>query len=194
MTKGTKDKKLRLEITGHAMFARVHSPTKARTVNGQEYPSVYTTDLVVTNEKISKKLLELGVRKSMKTNEDGSTTAKEYKEYKGGPVFRISQRAEIAPGEEANPPFVRDSKGNPVSKTTLLGNGTKVKVTANLYDNPYKNCKQLGLVGLEILELVPYESTVETVDLTDGDTKGTFKSDILSLDDSTIDEVPFSDD
>lgn len=196
MTNKEKPKRLQLEIPGIVKYCRAQYPTKAKVVDGKEFPSTYSVDLVVTKQSVVDKLLKLDARRATKEDKTtGTTVLKEFEDTPGA-VFRISQRAEIEPGRPANPPFVHDKNGNPLPKTELIGDGSRVIVTANLYPNKYKKCMQLGLVGVTVLDLVEVESTMETVDLCDDeDKKGSYESSVISLDDNDdLDDIPFDHD
>lgn len=65
-----------------------------------------------------------------------------------------------------NDPEVVDANDNPMSIETLIGNGSKVEVTAQLADNKNGEVKKsLYLEKVKVLDLVPYEKpeVVETV-------------------------------
>lgn len=179
----TKETKKVYTIPGIVYYAQVHRPSNPKKANIE---SKYTLDLVVTDKEVSTHLKALGVLPSKKklTDENGLTNEvlKEFPEHPGMPVYTVSQRATIN-GDPSKPPFVRDIDGIAVPSTEAIGNGSKVLVSAHTYpDSIRKGVHYLGLRGVTVLDLVPYESNVEEVTLGGGDVTSTYKSPLVNSD------------
>jgi len=56
-------------------------------------------------------------------------------------------------------PIVKDAEGNPWDTNTLIGNGSKVRVAAEVYDTRFG--KAMRLMGVQVLELVEYDGPSE---------------------------------
>ena len=132
------------KITGIAMWASVQEPNTT-------FDPKYCVDLIVSKEK-AKKLKEHGLKT---VPVDKVSGASEFAS-SGDRVLRIRKPVFSKSGKELQKPYVIDANGNPFSE--LIGNGSKVTVEFNIFE--YEAFGQKGknakLVGVKVLEHVPY--------------------------------------
>lgn len=135
----------KVKVDGIAVYASVHAPNK---VSG-----AYSVDLVV-DAKTEAELTAAGLSPAR-------TRTGELVQHNGyeGKVFRFKKKVRDSRGNELTPPGVFDSQGNVVPASVMVGNGSKVRVYANVYS--YKvpggpSGVAGGLNNLQVIELKEY--------------------------------------
>lgn len=100
----------------------------------------YQIDLVLDDKKLMKELIKKGIT---------------FKKDKKG------EREDFVTIKSARKPKVLDKDKNIMTGNIAIGNGSKVKVAANIYRKTVGNKEYigLGLNGLQVLELVEYSTT-----------------------------------
>lgn len=157
------------KLLGTAYYAKVHRPEPNTLKEGKlEYSMQLQID-----EKTAKELKALRVPVSDTTYKKDSDEVSV-----PGPFVRLTT---------SRKPEVVDAKTQSVPETILIGNGSKVKVEANIFTYPPKSKGQTGvaagLKGVQVLELVEYQGK-SSFEEEEGFTVGT-----SSTEDD--DEVPF---
>lgn len=134
-----------IKIQGIAMYASLAKPNILA--------NAYILDLVV-DDKTAESLEALGLHPSK--TKDGNL--KTYEDFPGK-VFKFKRKAVTKEGVELKPPVVVDAETNVVPADLLIGNGSKVEISANIYEYSFQGKKGLsaGLNGVQILELVEYK-------------------------------------
>lgn len=140
---------LKVYAEGIAMYPSVHTPKKGYT---EEDLPKYSIDLIV-DAKTSAHLKSQGIAQAMLK----LGGVREYPEHPGKAVYRFTRKSVKKDGEINTPPEVVDSLTHKIPKTTLIGNGSRVKVSVS----PWKFGNKSGttLIGVQVLDLVPYESS-----------------------------------
>jgi len=144
-------------VEGIAMYASVHKPKKPYTDG--DIPA-YTLDLIVSDSE-AEKLLAEGLKVSKVKVDEDTKKPKEYSTHPGMKVFQFRRKTQKSDGTMKAPLQVLDSTGsNPVPPTTLIGNGSKVRVAVNPYTFNLKGKPTTAheLLGVQVLELVEYKS------------------------------------
>lgn len=142
-------------VEGYAMYTCVRKPKKA--YDPTKSPT-YCLDLIVTDTE-AEKLTAEGLKRARTKVDEDTFKSKEYPEHPGLKVFALNRRQFKADGTEKKPPVVVDSVGNPLPHNVLIGNGSKVVACIHPYSGTYKSKPYTGheLLGIQVLELVPYE-------------------------------------
>lgn len=117
---------------------------------------------VECSEELHKKLLKAGISPLQALKE---IEGKNYIRIKGTHTKIYVEKTTGAPKTTRfNDPEVVDVDGNKLDINTLIGNGSKVRVTAELAAFTGKTLKVLRLNKVEVLELVPYIKPAKTED------------------------------
>lgn len=126
-------------VTGTAYWASVLTPNT-------QYEPVYTVNLVV-DQDTAKKFAAKGVP---------------IKEMEEGPAIIIKRKVNKAKGGTRLAPTLVDRRAIPLN--AMVGNGSKVKVQYEPFDWEYagKTGTSLDFVGMQVLELVEYNSKSKT--------------------------------
>lgn len=135
----------KIKIDGISFYASVQKPNKIS--------EKFELSLIVT-DKIAKDLEKIGLNSAKK--KDGSDVAYEGFE---GKVFKFKRK------EALGSPKVVDSTGKPVD--LLIGNGSKIRVYANLYGYEFMGKKGIaaGLNAVQIIDLVSFDDDgFDTID------------------------------
>lgn len=172
-------------VEGIAMYASVHKPKKGFT--DKDVPQ-YCLDLIVDKAN-AKKLLDEGLKVAKYKVDEDTKKPKRYESHPTSDVFNLRKKTIKADGSEATPPQVVDSNLNPIPPTTLIGNGSKVLVSISPYTIAAYGTKSHTLLGVQVLDLVPYTSNSE------GSSAGFKPKDGFTVDTtvstSDNDEMPF---
>lgn len=131
-------------ISGTAHWAKVHKPTQDDKGIDQ-----YTIDLSI--DSATKKTLE-----ALNISVKNAVTGVGVKEKKPDDT-----RGDFVSLKTSIKPKVVDSKKQAIPETTLIGNGSKVKVKTHVYDWKFKNRSgsSLGLDAVQVLDLVEYTTS-----------------------------------
>lgn len=151
-----KEKFKKLIVEGEAMYASVHTPKKP--YKDGDTPC-YTLDLIVDEETASQ-LKAVGLKVAKVKIDEDTKKPKEYDSHPGMPVFAFRRKITKSDGSPRSAPEVVDSELNPIPKETLIGNGSKVRCSVNYFTYLDEHKKQVTghlLLGVQVLELVPYE-------------------------------------
>lgn len=120
-------------FTGLAYFAQVHSPSN------KFNQLKYVLQLKLEGEELAKaEKLNLNIKKASK--------------WVDGPHIEVKRNVK---GPQTKAPEVMDSLNNPLPKTVLIGNQSKVKVKVGLYDNT-KGKMAAYMDKVKVLNLVEY--------------------------------------
>lgn len=136
-----------IEVEGIAKFARVfehnRDPGSTEGVNGAKYTYPEATSIqVVLDQNELAKVTKANPKLKPNVTEDGIEVR-----FKRRWINKIPARG--------GPPRVVDADGNTWDEKVLIGNGSKVKVAAEVYDTSYG--KAMRLIGVQVLELVEFE-------------------------------------
>lgn len=155
---GTKKTFRKVVVEGIAMYASVHAPKKGYS---EEDAPQYTLDLIV-DDTTAETLFAEGLKVAKKKLDEDTKIPKVYDSHPGMKVFNFRRKTTKKDGEVLAPPEVVDSSLRPVPKTTLIGNGSKVRVSINPYTTTIKGKEVTGhtLLGVQVLELVPYVANI----------------------------------
>lgn len=141
-----KDSKISLKLKGKVYWAHVHKKS--------EMSDKYQIKLFIDDKETLKRLKSEGISIG-KSDKDT--------EIVGG--YYVNIKSDIQPK-------VVDSKKNSLPDSVLIGNGSDVNVACNVYDWKFKNKggKSLGLLAIQVVNLVPYEkkSGLAMLDIEDG--------------------------
>ena len=165
------DKRLVI-FEGACLYAQVYA--------GQErapHPDAVSKDPATANDRHYSIQVECSEDLYKKLRKAGISPMQELKEVEGKNYIRIKgthtktyvEKTTGSPKTTRfNDPEVVDVDGNKLDINTLIGNGSKVRVTAELASFTGKTLKVLRLNKVEVLELVPYikpekEETIEVV-------------------------------
>lgn len=147
---------VKLYVTGKAMYPKVHSPQAGL---NKEEPPTYSLDLIV-DKKTSELLKSHGLKQATQKVDELSRKLKSYPEHPGD-VYTLRRKTKTKDGKDVSPLVVLDGDLNTIPPSVLIGNGSLVQVEIN----PYKTVTPAGvpvqgcaLLGVQVLELVPYES------------------------------------
>lgn len=134
-------------LEGQAYWAKVHTPNDR---------NKYSVDISL-NDEDAKRLEKRGI--SVKNRVTGKGVQKIDKTNKQGNFVTATLNNIRKDGTKNKPPTVLDASAQPLPSTTLIGNGSKVKVKALVHDytDPNPGTK-LVLLGIQVLELIPYTS------------------------------------
>lgn len=158
----TEKKVNKLEVEGTAMYASVHKPKKAYNPGD---PPIWSLDLIVDQET-EKTLKAAGLTHSKVKVDEDTMKAKEYASHPGQKVYSFKKKSSYTDAEgnevKSKPVVVVDSAGNTIPESILIGNGSKVSVS--IWPTTFKNktgksITTARLIGVQVLDLVPYEST-----------------------------------
>jgi hypothetical protein len=105
--------------------------------------------ILYPDKKSLKDYVKAGCQGTIKTDEDGDHVRLQRE------VRKMKRDGTIW---ELGPPKVYDQNGDPWNEEVLIGNGSKVEVTADVYDT--SKGKGTRLVSVKVLEHVPYEKAV----------------------------------
>ena len=152
----TKQEFKKIVVEGIAMYASVHTPKKAYTEG--ESPA-YSLDLIV-DEANAKTLTDEGLKPAKTMVDEDTKKLKEYAEHPGKKVFSLKRKTDKRDGSKRTALTVVDSDTNAIPPNVLIGNGSKVRVMVNPYTMTIKGKEITGsvLLGVQVLELVPYAS------------------------------------
>ncbi len=149
------DKKSKYKVVtteGIVMYAKIHTPQKAY-VPGE--PDVYSLDLLVTDEQ-AKELLAEGLKPAKKMIDEDTKIPKVYDEFPTLKVFSFKRKTHKRDGSLKTPVEVVDADLNKIPPSILIGNGSKVVVSFSPYKMPTMKQTAADLLGVQVLELVPY--------------------------------------
>ena len=157
------DKKQLVEFKGECLYAQVY-PGQERAPHPDavgEKPEIaddrtYSIQ-VECSEELYKKLRKAGISPMQELKDiDG----KNYIRIKGThtKVWVDKKTGEVNKTRFTDP-VVTDANGDKLTIDTLIGNGSTVKVVAELVGFPGKSLKALRLKEVCVLELIPYEKT-----------------------------------
>lgn len=131
----------------------------------------YSVDITITDE--IKKILEAeGLAQHIKDpnykyNTNPPTKRDKPDSLERTAIIKVSRPSKTQAGKEVPPPQIVDSKKNPISD--LLGNGTRANVAIRAYDHENANGgRTMQLVGVQVLDLVPYGDAASAFDVEDG--------------------------
>ncbi len=158
------EKKLtRLETTGTSMYAVVHKPQVdsryPTNLDGSPKRPVYRITVKYPSatdpalKELKANLRAYGIRKKLRevVDTEGNET--------GELTFTFDRTAftDEDTGNYTNPPIVVDRYNRPLSKDTMVGNGSKVKVVYNARKSKGpEGGHVLQLVGVQVIDLVSY--------------------------------------
>lgn len=110
----------------------------------------WSLDLEI-NDEVKKQLVDLGLKAKIKEHDDG---------YKYITFKRPAVRSD---GTEAKPIRIVDHKKAEWDGKTLIGNGSVVNVSFVVNETEYqgKTFKKPGIISVQVVKLVPYESKGE---------------------------------
>ena len=143
-------------VEGTCKWAKVHKPGTDFNGDPQYSIDVYIDDFdsfkkdVIAKHKIGQKI---------KTDAEG-------KEY-----FQFRKKAKNFKGEELSPPVVKDSSNNNIPETTLIGNGSKVRVAFSIAPYKLKTGKEGNKIlfkGIQVVDLVRFVDNSVDFDTTEG--------------------------
>lgn len=137
-------------VSGTAMYASIQKPRKAYDPSN---PDLYQLDLVV--DKATDELLSgLGINRAKSKG-----LFKFHAGYEGQPVYTFKRSTVNKDGSPKFPPQVVDSNTNPIPKTTMIGNGSKVNVELYIftYKMPGKSGTSATINGVQVVDLVEYK-------------------------------------
>lgn len=141
-------------VDGVAFWACITKPNKET--------DTFNIDLSVDNDT-AEHLKSLGMNAAKK--KDGSKVEHE----KGKSVFRFKRKTTRKDGTDATPPVLVDAQKNTI--TSLVGNGSTVKVAFRMYDWKFKGKEgtSADLCGVQVLDLVEFGGSVkDAFDAQDG--------------------------
>lgn len=134
-----------LDIEGTAMYARVFernrdlgSPAGAK----YEYPEATTIELVVDQDTLAK-VVKVFPDVKPKFRDEGI-------------VIKLRRKwDDPRRPDRAGPPVVKDADGNEWDDKVNIGNGSKVRVAAEVYSS--KHGTHARLMGVQVLDLVEWD-------------------------------------
>lgn len=129
-----------IDVTGIAMYARVFEHNRdlgSQPGDKYEYPEATSLDLIVDQDTL-KQISAVFPDVQPKVTDDGL-------------VVKFKRKWNNPKPERGGPPVVKDADGNPWDDSILIGNGSKVRVAAEIFQHKYG--KSMRLLGVQVLEL-----------------------------------------
>ncbi|CAB4212411.1 hypothetical protein UFOVP1437_34 [uncultured Caudovirales phage] len=152
--KSTKDKSdfQNFQFTGLIDYARVHEPSFTNSKTGQ-----YSLNIKLENKSQVDKFLELMKSLNVSENVFNPKTKKEQPRLKdnGDGTFSVALKRDAinSKNKEATIEVV-DSKGSPIPKHVLIGNGSTATVHGFVYQGEDGGVMRLS--GLQVIDLIPF--------------------------------------
>lgn len=135
-----------IDVTGKGKWAKLFEHNRdmgSKKAEGAkyDYPEATSIEVYLDQEELSKVTKKVPSTKP-KIDEEGIRV-----KFKRNWINRVPSRG--------GPPVVKDAEGNPWDSTVLIGDGSTVRIIAEVYTHQYG--KSARLVAVQVLELVEYE-------------------------------------
>jgi len=140
------------QFTGIIDYARVHEPSFVNSKTGQ-----YSLSLKLENKEQVNKFLDLMKQHNVSESVFNPKTKKEQPRLKdnGDGTFSVALKRDAVNSQNKTATIdVVDSKGNPIPKNILIGNGSTATVHGFVYQGEDGGIMRLS--GIQVINLIPF--------------------------------------
>ncbi len=142
-----------LQVSGKAYWTQVH---KANKYDKYSITLELDDEAAFVKDVLTKYKVKSDFQKDKETGEYSKSET-------GNRFFTIRKNSVNQKGETLKAPTVVDAQLRAIPATVAIGNGSKVKVNFAVNErHDIKGAHSLKLVGVQVLDLVPYEGTTNT--------------------------------